>query len=33
MPLGGPERAAQSDLATAFEDGDDHDVGYADRPN
>ena len=31
MPSGGAEGAAQSDLGAAFEDGDDHDVGDADR--
>ena len=31
VAFGGPEGAAQSDLGAAFEDGDDHDVGDADR--
>ena len=30
MPLGGAERAAQSDLGAALEDADEHDVGDAD---
>ena len=31
MAFGGPEGSAQSDLASSFEDGDDHDVGHPDR--
>ena len=31
MAFGGAEGAAQADLGAAFEDGDDHDVGDADR--
>ena len=30
MALGGSEGAAQPDLASSFQDGDDHDVGHAD---
>jgi hypothetical protein len=29
--LGGAQSTAQADLGAAFEDGDDHDVGDADR--
>jgi hypothetical protein len=31
VAFGGAEGAAQPDLGAAFEDGDDHDVGHADR--